>query len=100
STTFYNSLLPAIRNKRAPSPYSEIYGCYMDLQRMVRTDKYKLIVYPAAKKILLFDMKKDPLEMQDLSGNHKYRKILDDMKGRLVKQQKLIGDDLDLSAML
>src|SRR5690606_9232373 len=40
STVFFNSLLPAIRNKNAVGPYSEIYGCYMDLQRMVRTDRY------------------------------------------------------------
>ena len=35
---------------------------------MVHTAQYKLIVYPKASKILLFDLKKDPEEMHDLSG--------------------------------
>ena len=45
----FNSLLPAISGKTKVSPYPENYGAYMNLQRMVRTDKYKLIIYPRAK---------------------------------------------------
>lgn len=100
STVFFNSLLPAIRNKNATGPYPEIYGCYMDLQRMVRTDRYKLIVYPEAKKLLLFDLRKDPGEMKDLSDDPKFQKVLDDMKRRLQQQQRQMGDHLDLSALL
>ncbi len=100
STVFFNSLMPVIRDKKSEGSYAEIYGCYMDLQRMVRTDRYKLIVYPEAKKLLLFDLKKDPREMKDLSDNPKFQKVLDDMKRRLQQQQRQMGDHLDLSTLL
>ena len=34
---------------------------------MIRKDGFKLIVYPKIKKILLFDLKNDPFEMNDIS---------------------------------
>lgn len=94
---FFNSLMPLIKNKTKTSPYSEIYGCYMDLQRMVRTDRYKLIVYPKASKVLLFDLLNDPLEMHDLAGDEKYKETIRSLSAKLSRQQKLMADPLDLS---
>ena len=65
---YFNSLMPIIKNKKSSAAYPEIYGGYINLQRMVRTDRYKLIVYPEASKILLFDLKKDPDEMRGRVG--------------------------------
>ncbi len=92
----FNSLLPAISEKTRTSPYHEIYGAYMNLQRMVRTDKYKLIIYPRAKKLLLFDVVEDPDEMNNLSENAAYKNVLTDMIGRFKEQQKIMDDTLDL----
>jgi arylsulfatase A-like enzyme len=97
---YFNSLLPLIRSKSAKSKYPQIYGCYMDLQRMVRTENYKLIVYPKASKVLLFDIKKDPQEMHDLAGLDAYKSVLKDLKSKLLAQQKQMEDQLDLTPYL
>ena len=97
---YFNSLLPLIKRKKSASAYPEIYGSYMDLQRMVRTDQYKLIVYPKIAKLLLFDLKKDPAEMHDVAGQAAYRAVLQDMKTRLIRQQKELNDTLDLGTLL
>jgi arylsulfatase A-like enzyme len=100
SHVFFNSLLPIIRDKSKRSIYSSIYGCYMNTQRMVRTDKYKMIIYPAASKVLLFDMVNDPQEMHDISDKPSSKKALQDLKARMLEQQKLMNDELDLSPYL
>lgn len=97
---YFHSLMPYIFNKKQASSYPEIYGCYMDTQRMVRTDRYKMIVYPKASKVILFDLKKDPLEMNDIAGVSANAAILKDLKLRLVRQQKQLNDGLDLTDIL
>jgi arylsulfatase A-like enzyme len=97
---YFNSMLPMIKDKEAKTVYPEIYGGYMNLQRMVRTDQYKLIVYPSGPKILLFDLKKDPQEMRDVSGYADYQLTLVEMKARLMRQQKELDDTLDLTKIL
>jgi len=92
----FNSLIPYIKNESLESAYSEIYGAYRHLQRMVRTNKYKLIVYPAAEKILLYDIENDPEELNDLSENSEYDEVVKKLAGRLKKQQELMDDPLDL----
>ncbi|MCE6989714.1 sulfatase-like hydrolase/transferase [Dyadobacter sp. CY323] len=97
---FFNSFMPLIRDKKKPGAYPEIYGCYMDLQRMVRADGHKMIVYPKASKILLFDLKKDPDEMHDIAGEASSKPVLKSLKLKLVNQQKMLHDGLDLSGLL
>jgi arylsulfatase A-like enzyme len=97
---FFNSFMPLIKDKKKAGAYPEIYGCYMDLQRMVRADGYKMIVYPKASKILLFDLKKDPDEMHDIAGLPSSAPILRSLKAKLTGQQKALHDELDLSGLL
>ncbi len=92
----FNSLMPLIQQKDINSFYPEIYGAYIDFQRMVRTDNYKLIVYPKARKMLLFDVVSDPLEMKDLSDDSAYQSTKLQLISRLKKQQELMNDPLDL----
>ncbi|MCD6346185.1 MAG: sulfatase-like hydrolase/transferase [Bacteroidales bacterium] len=99
-TNEFQSLLPMIRHAKEASKYEAIYGCYMNLQRMVRTDKYKLIVYPKVPKLLLFDLENDPFEMKDVSDLPEFADILSDMKAKLIKQQAIMDDPLDLSDLL
>ena len=92
----FNSLIPAINNEVSTSSYPEIYGAYINFQRMVRTDKYKLIVYPEAQKILLFDIENDHEEMKNLANNPEYEEVVKQLAGRLKNQQKIMDDPLDL----
>jgi arylsulfatase A-like enzyme len=92
----FNSLMPLVNNKTQASPYSEIYGAYINFQRMVRTDSYKLIIYPRAKKLLLFDVVNDPDEMIDLAENEDYKSIKSDLIEKFKQQQIIMDDPLDL----
>lgn len=93
----FNSLSPMIKNPEKASSYSEIYGAYINLQRMVRTEEFKLIVYPNARKIRLFNIVDDPEEMNDLANNPRFEKVKLDLIEKLKKQQKIMNDPLDLS---
>jgi arylsulfatase A-like enzyme len=99
-TVEFNSLLPMIRRPKTASQYDAIYGCYINLQRMVRTDDYKLIVYPKVPKVLLFDLTEDPDEMNNLADDSRYLSILNDMKELLILKQKEMDDPLDISELL
>jgi arylsulfatase A-like enzyme len=93
----FNSLLPMLAGGQ--SPYDSIYGCYLKKQRSIRTDQYKMIAYPAAKTLRLYDTKHDPLEKNDLAQEPGMKPILADLFRRLIALQDTMNDDLDLSAL-
>jgi arylsulfatase A-like enzyme len=93
----FKSLRPRIEGKVNSAAYPEIYGAYMDLQRMIRVDNYKLIVYPRAGVIRLFDLVHDPSEMEDLAGATDQQERVRLLFGRLKGLQSEMGDTLDLS---
>lgn len=91
----FPSLNPQLKNRKAAGE-EYIYGSYRNLQRMVRSDRYKLIVYPKVGKVQLFDLKKDPDERVNLADEPKYRKIRAQMWEQLKKEQQKFGDKLVL----
>ena len=94
----FNSVMPIIRGAQKESSYPAIYGCYMqDKQRMVRADGYKLILYPHGKTQLLFDLTKDPLEMNNLADDVAYNAIKSKLFKQLLDLQKQYDDPLDLT---
>ena len=93
----FNSLLPMLAGGQ--SPYDSIYGCYLKKQRSIRTDQYKMIAYPEAKTLRLYDIKHDPLEKNDLAQEPGMKPILADLFRRLIALQDTMNDDLDLSAL-
>lgn len=78
--------------KKTDCKEDAVYGAYINLQRMVRTDRYKLIVYPKAKIIRLYDVKRDPCEMNDLANNKSYKKVVEDLFALLQDKQKIVDD--------
>ncbi len=46
-----------------------VYGAYLDLQRAVIHDGWKLILYPKAKVAKLYHLAEDPQEMKDLAAD-------------------------------
>ena len=89
------SLVGLLKGRQADI-HDAIYGGYKSLQRMVRTKDYKLIIYPAAGKTQLFDIRNDPWELKNLAGNAKYAPRIAELKQRLKQLQKEVGDGLDL----
>jgi choline-sulfatase len=88
----FQSLLPILTGES--DGYETIYGGYLKSQRSVTKGDWKLVLFPNVPKALLFNLKEDPLEMEDLSGKHpeKIKKLY----GDLLKLQAETGDQLDL----
>ncbi len=97
-TVQFPSLVPLLQGKTKKG-YDSVYGAYRDLQRMVRTDRYKLIRYPHVNEVQLFDMKKDPWEMKDLAEDPKYAKRVKELDVDLRRWMKETGDKLELEAL-
>ena len=94
----FKSFLSLIKGNEASSSYPEgIYGAYMDSQRMIRKDEYKLVIYPKIKKILLFDLKNDPLEQYDISNEFQYKNTVKNLFQSLILLQQKYNDSLDLN---
>jgi choline-sulfatase len=93
----FKSLLPLIRG-RAKRNYDAIYGGYIDLQRMICTDGYKMIYYPKIDKTLLYNLEADPLEMKNIADDPANARVLRRLKRQLKKLQKEVGDKLDLDS--
>lgn len=96
SHVFFHSLLSLLNGERRTSYYDAIYGAYLELQRAVVHDGWKLIAYPEAGVVRLYDLKADPLEMHDLAADpsHASRKI--ELLKRLRGLQKELGDKVEL----
>ena len=94
---FFNSLLPLLRGTRTASFYPEIYGAYLELQRSISVDGFKLIAYPKAETLRLYDLSNDPFEMHDLAGKPEFRKRANSMFASLLKLQESLGDEADLT---
>jgi arylsulfatase A-like enzyme len=90
------SLLPILTGKKAKVRES-VFGAYRDVQRMVRTQRWKLIRYPKINRTQLFDIQADPDEVRDLSGEAKHVGRVAEMMKLLGEWQKKVGDDLPLT---
>lgn len=97
---YFNSILDIVDESHTGSHYDAIYGGYINFQRMIRKDNFKLIVYPKLNKVLLFDLKNDPEEMEDLSDVAEYQDKIGVLFKELVQMQEELNDPLDLSDML
>ena len=71
-----------------------VYGCYQDMQRLVRSQTHKLIFYPKLKRYQLFDLVKDPHEISDQFKNPSYKKIKTELMQALTQKRKELGDGL------
>ncbi len=92
----FKSLLPVL-NDEAAEHYDAIYGAYTERQRMVTQDGFKLILYPRAKKVRLYQLTNDPLEMHDLAGEAAYQTVIKRLFAKLLELQRASGDRLSLT---
>jgi arylsulfatase A-like enzyme len=92
----FSSLKEMIDDLKTESTYPGIYGAYKNHQRMIRMNRYKLIAYPFEGVLRLFDLEKDPMEMNDLATIPKYQNKVDSMYFALRKLQREMNDTLQL----
>ncbi|SNR30832.1 Arylsulfatase A [Lutibacter agarilyticus] len=96
----FNSFLDLAKGETQKSHYNAIYGAYLDLQRMIRKDGYKLMVYPKINKVLLFDLTNDPEEMNDIANLPENEEKVKSLFHDLLQLQKEMEDPLDISHIL
>lgn len=96
---FFHSLLPLLQGRQKASAYESVYGAYLDLQRSVTHDGWKLIAYPKAGVLRLYHVAADPLEMRDLASHPEHAPRVAALLQRLLRLQAELGDVLDLRAV-
>ena len=72
-----------------------MYGAYLGLQRSVTVGNWKLILYPKISKARLYNIKRDPLEINDQAADESKAKIVKRLYKRLLQLQKEHADPLD-----
>jgi arylsulfatase A-like enzyme len=90
------SLVPIMQG-RSEAIREVIFGAYRDVQRMVRTDRWKFIYYPKVDRSQLFDLNADPDEVHDLSGRARHSGTLAQLRARLALLQEQFDDPRQLS---
>ena len=98
ATVEFKSLMPLIEQTSTRS-YDAIFGSYKHFQRMVRTENFKLILYPEADQIQLFDMESDPEELNNLASQAAYQDTMAALFGKLQQLQEEVGDTLTLGGI-
>jgi arylsulfatase A-like enzyme len=84
------SLVPVLSG-RAREIYPEIYAYWhradysasLPIQRMVRTERWKLIYYSHLNRYQLFDLDTDPHELRDLSWNSENQTVMAELRRKL-----------------
>ncbi len=92
----FHSLMPLLRAETIRSAYPAIYGAYLQLQRCVVLNDWKLIVYPKANAVRLYDLKSDPLELRDLASDPASTDRKEALFSKLVELQTQMGDALQI----
>ena len=98
ATSEGKNMLAAIQNPKTVFR-ENIYYKYRDVQVAVRTnDNWKLIKYNFKKEnhTQLFNLNKDPFEMENLAENAQYQNKLIELTGILKKEMFFYHDDLDI----
>jgi arylsulfatase A-like enzyme len=87
------SLVPVIRGQ-TPTVRDTLFLSYRDVQRAVRDERWKLIVYPKVKVRQLFDLQSDPYEVRDVGNQPEHAERVRTMLGELRRWQSVVGDRL------
>jgi len=94
ATVQFPSLLPLLRRERE-TLLDTVYCAYRGYQRMIRSGRHKLILYPEAGRLQLFDLENDPWETRSLDASNQAG-LVSGLFKELRKWQEKTGDTLVL----
>lgn len=90
------SLVPVITGKQ-PKIRNTLFTAYKNVQRSIRDDRWHLAIYPEVGVTQLFDLQKDPHEMNNLAENPEYADRIKELTALMEKSQAQYGDTAPLS---
>ena len=93
----FASVLPLLEGKG--EGLDAVYGAYLDLQRAVVHDGWKLILYPKAKVARLYHVANDPLELQALADDPAQGVRKKALFAKFLELQNELEDPLDVAAV-
>jgi arylsulfatase A-like enzyme len=80
-----------------PGVRDEVFLAYMEHQRSLRDERWKVIRFPQINLTYLFDLQADPQETKNLAGMTEHQGTVAAMLGRLEQSQRVYGDKQSLS---
>jgi len=83
-----------VLSRQTQVAHEHVFCYFRDKQRMVRDDRWKLIHYPHLDRWQLFDLRSDPLEMQDLAARPGHLDTKARLTALLRAEQQRAGDAL------
>jgi arylsulfatase A-like enzyme len=90
------NLAPVIRGE-AKGVRNSLYTSYKNTVRAVRTDEWKLIRYPRRNYTQLFNLRNDPLEINNLAAAPECKVKVDEMMGLLLEGYKATNDTANMN---
>jgi arylsulfatase A-like enzyme len=90
--------LSEVINGTSPGPRNSLFTAYRHTVRAVRTSQWKLIRYPERDYTQLFDLVKDPLELDNLAADPTFRPRVDSLMNLLRQWQITVQDTAPLKA--
>lgn len=86
-----------LANLKNPSKalHNKMFYAFRELQRAVRDGKYKLIEYNVKGKrtTQLFDLEKDPWEMENLASKEEFHPVVNRLRAELLQHKEVSGDE-------
>jgi arylsulfatase A-like enzyme len=88
------SFASILRGEKPAAARQTTFAYFYDRQRMIRTDRWKLIEYPQLSKHQLFDLRADPFERHDLSEHPDHAVTRTKLEAQLRSWQRIHKDPL------
>ena len=88
--------LASVISGKAPRVRERVMLSYSNTQRSIRDERWKLMCFPQINKMLLFDLRNDPYEMNNVADDPGQLQRVTEMMALLRTQQKALGDTLPL----
>ena len=85
------SLTPVLQGK-TDQLYPFVVAYFTGTQRMIRDERWKFLSYPQARQTQLFDLKNDPLELNNLAADPAYQATRRDLELTLSRWLQERGD--------